>query len=183
MVSLCELSVCSPKWRTGDSYGHPVSRKNHPLFELYVCLRCICTVRPPNPQWASSASSLVFSSHPSRMVTPHQTSKVERRLKAATSSSSTDRLGPNVRLTSLHLSLVLPSSMTIMLIRFSRLGRIVYSSVQFIHDQVHGVTGSGIGAFMIIPGTGYEASSGGPFFRWVVHLACLSILYSTKMDS
>ncbi|EIM87220.1 polysaccharide lyase family 4 protein [Stereum hirsutum FP-91666 SS1] len=40
-----------------------------------------------------------------------------------------------------------------------------YSSVQFIHDQVHGATGSGIGAFMIIPGTGYEASSGGPFFR------------------
>lgn len=32
---------------------------------------------------------------------------------------------------------------------------------------MHGATGSGIGAFMIIPGTGYEASSGGPFFRWV----------------
>ena len=31
--------------------------------------------------------------------------------------------------------------------------------------QVHGVTGSNIGAFMIIPGTGYEGSSGGPFFR------------------
>ncbi|CUA69199.1 putative rhamnogalacturonate lyase A [Rhizoctonia solani] len=40
-----------------------------------------------------------------------------------------------------------------------------YSSHQFIDGQVHGVTGSGIGAYMIIPGTGYEASSGGPFFR------------------
>ncbi|KAH8104842.1 polysaccharide lyase family 4 protein [Cristinia sonorae] len=40
-----------------------------------------------------------------------------------------------------------------------------YSSVRFIEDQVHGVTGSGVGAFIIIPGTGYESSSGGPFFR------------------
>ncbi|KAI0081584.1 hypothetical protein K474DRAFT_1587374 [Panus rudis PR-1116 ss-1] len=40
-----------------------------------------------------------------------------------------------------------------------------YSSVRFIDDQVHGVTGSGVGAFIIIPGTGYETSSGGPFFR------------------
>ncbi|EKM79383.1 hypothetical protein AGABI1DRAFT_120786 [Agaricus bisporus var. burnettii JB137-S8] len=40
-----------------------------------------------------------------------------------------------------------------------------YSSVRFIEDQVHGVTGSGVGAFMIIPGVGYETSSGGPFFR------------------
>ncbi|KAL1743014.1 polysaccharide lyase family 4 protein [Schizophyllum fasciatum] len=40
-----------------------------------------------------------------------------------------------------------------------------YSSRQHIDDQVHGVTGSKIGAFMIIPGTGYEGSSGGPFFR------------------
>ncbi|CAE6493290.1 unnamed protein product [Rhizoctonia solani] len=40
-----------------------------------------------------------------------------------------------------------------------------YSSKQFIDDQVHGVTGPGIGAYMIIPGTGYESSSGGPFFR------------------
>lgn len=40
-----------------------------------------------------------------------------------------------------------------------------YSSLQFIDDQVHGVTGSGIGAYMIIPGTGYESSSGGPFMR------------------
>ncbi|CAE6438262.1 unnamed protein product, partial [Rhizoctonia solani] len=53
-----------------------------------------------------------------------------------------------------------------------------YSSKQFIDDQVHGATGSGIGlpipdpatgsgigAYMIIPGTGYESASGGPFFR------------------
>ncbi|KAJ3480857.1 hypothetical protein NLI96_g8063 [Meripilus lineatus] len=40
-----------------------------------------------------------------------------------------------------------------------------YSSVRFIEDQVHGATGSGVGAYIIIPGTGYETSSGGPFFR------------------
>lgn len=40
-----------------------------------------------------------------------------------------------------------------------------YSSRQFIDDAVKGVTGSGIGAFMIVPGTGFEGSSGGPFFR------------------
>lgn len=40
-----------------------------------------------------------------------------------------------------------------------------YSSIRFIEDQVHGVTGSGVGAYMIIPGVGYETSSGGPFFR------------------
>ncbi|KAI0032789.1 Rhamnogalacturonase B, N-terminal-domain-containing protein [Vararia minispora EC-137] len=40
-----------------------------------------------------------------------------------------------------------------------------YSSVRFIEDQVHGVTGNGVAAWMIIPGTGYETSSGGPFFR------------------
>ncbi|KAF5331304.1 hypothetical protein D9758_015809 [Tetrapyrgos nigripes] len=40
-----------------------------------------------------------------------------------------------------------------------------YSSVRFIEDQVHGATGDGVGAFMIIPGTGYEKSSGGPFHR------------------
>ncbi|KAJ7493708.1 polysaccharide lyase family 4 protein [Mycena latifolia] len=41
-----------------------------------------------------------------------------------------------------------------------------YSSRQFIDDAVHaGVTGSGIAAFMIVPGTGYEGSSGGPFMR------------------
>ncbi|KAJ7347509.1 polysaccharide lyase family 4 protein, partial [Mycena albidolilacea] len=40
-----------------------------------------------------------------------------------------------------------------------------YSGVQFINDQVHGVTGSGIGVYMIIPGVGYESSSGGPFFK------------------
>jgi rhamnogalacturonan endolyase len=42
---------------------------------------------------------------------------------------------------------------------------IVYSSVKFINDQVHSVSGSGVGVHMIIPGTGYEGSSGGPFFR------------------
>ncbi|KAJ8456916.1 hypothetical protein ONZ45_g18529 [Pleurotus djamor] len=40
-----------------------------------------------------------------------------------------------------------------------------YSSVPFIRDQVHGVTGSGVGVFMIIPSVSYESSSGGPFFR------------------
>ncbi|KAK7690327.1 hypothetical protein QCA50_006984 [Cerrena zonata] len=40
-----------------------------------------------------------------------------------------------------------------------------YSSNRFINDQVHGATGSGVGAFVIVPGTGYESSSGGPFFR------------------
>ncbi|KAG6918336.1 hypothetical protein DXG01_015195 [Tephrocybe rancida] len=40
-----------------------------------------------------------------------------------------------------------------------------FSSVPFIRDQVHGVTGSGVGAFMIIPSVSYETSSGGPFFR------------------
>jgi rhamnogalacturonan endolyase len=37
--------------------------------------------------------------------------------------------------------------------------------VRHIDDQVHGVTGAGVGAFMIIPGISYESSSGGPFFR------------------
>ncbi|KAJ6584788.1 polysaccharide lyase family 4 protein [Mycena capillaripes] len=40
-----------------------------------------------------------------------------------------------------------------------------YSSIPFIRDQVHGVTGSGVGVFMIIPSVSYESSSGGPFFR------------------
>ncbi|VDC05272.1 unnamed protein product [Peniophora sp. CBMAI 1063] len=40
-----------------------------------------------------------------------------------------------------------------------------YSSIRHIQDQVHGVTGSGVGVYMVIPGTGYERSSGGPFFR------------------
>ena len=44
---------------------------------------------------------------------------------------------------------------------------VVYSSKRFIEDQVHGVTGSGIGAYMIIPRYGYETSSGGPFFRHI----------------
>ncbi|KAG9076390.1 hypothetical protein FRC06_009527, partial [Ceratobasidium sp. 370] len=40
-----------------------------------------------------------------------------------------------------------------------------YSSVQFINDQVHGVTGSGVGAYMVMPGNAYETSSSGPFMR------------------
>ncbi|EPQ50671.1 hypothetical protein GLOTRDRAFT_82210 [Gloeophyllum trabeum ATCC 11539] len=40
-----------------------------------------------------------------------------------------------------------------------------YSSKRFIEDQVHGLTGNNIGAWMIIPRYGYESSSGGPFFR------------------
>ncbi|VDC05294.1 unnamed protein product [Peniophora sp. CBMAI 1063] len=40
-----------------------------------------------------------------------------------------------------------------------------YSSIRHIEDQVHGVTGNGIRVSMVIPGTGYERSSGGPFFR------------------
>ncbi|QRW25723.1 rhamnogalacturonate lyase [Rhizoctonia solani] len=40
-----------------------------------------------------------------------------------------------------------------------------YSSVKFIDDQVHGISGSGVGAYMVIPGNAYETSSGGPFFR------------------
>lgn len=40
-----------------------------------------------------------------------------------------------------------------------------YSSVPFINDQVHGVTGSGVGAYMVMPGNAYETSSGGPFMR------------------
>jgi hypothetical protein len=42
-----------------------------------------------------------------------------------------------------------------------------FSSTQFIDDQVHGVTGSGVGAWMVMPGTAYEHSSGGPFFRYI----------------
>ncbi|KAF9021055.1 Rhamnogalacturonase B, partial [Hymenopellis radicata] len=40
-----------------------------------------------------------------------------------------------------------------------------YSSVRFIEDQVHGVTGDGVGAYIINSWRGYETSSGGPFFR------------------
>ncbi|KAH7384987.1 Rhamnogalacturonase B, N-terminal-domain-containing protein [Cadophora sp. MPI-SDFR-AT-0126] len=40
-----------------------------------------------------------------------------------------------------------------------------YSSKRFIDDQVHCMSGSDIKACMVIPGTGYELSSGGPFFR------------------
>ncbi|CAE6348446.1 unnamed protein product [Rhizoctonia solani] len=40
-----------------------------------------------------------------------------------------------------------------------------FSSVQFIKDQVHGVTGNGVGVYMVMPGNAYETSGGGPFFR------------------
>ncbi|KII94687.1 polysaccharide lyase family 4 protein [Plicaturopsis crispa FD-325 SS-3] len=40
-----------------------------------------------------------------------------------------------------------------------------YSSVRFIEDQVHGVSGAAGSVWMVVPGTGYESSSGGPFFR------------------
>lgn len=38
-----------------------------------------------------------------------------------------------------------------------------YSSKRFIEDQVHCVTGSGVGACMVVPGYSYESSSGGPW--------------------
>ncbi|KAK1757944.1 rhamnogalacturonase B [Echria macrotheca] len=41
----------------------------------------------------------------------------------------------------------------------------MYTSDRFIDDQVHGVTGKNIGIWMIMPGTAYETSSGGPFMR------------------
>lgn len=37
-----------------------------------------------------------------------------------------------------------------------------YSSKPFIDDQVHCVSGSGVGVCMVIPDTSYESSSGGP---------------------
>lgn len=40
-----------------------------------------------------------------------------------------------------------------------------YSSQRFIDDKVHCLTGTDIKACMIMPGTAYESSSGGPFFR------------------
>jgi rhamnogalacturonan endolyase len=40
-----------------------------------------------------------------------------------------------------------------------------YSSKQFIDDRIHGVKGNGVAAWMIIPSTGYESASGGPFMR------------------
>lgn len=55
-----------------------------------------------------------------------------------------------------------------------------FSSTQFIDDQVHGVSGAGIGAWMILPGTAYERSSGGPFFRFVLHVAFSS--YRTEAE-
>ncbi|KAK6354617.1 hypothetical protein TWF696_003758 [Orbilia brochopaga] len=40
-----------------------------------------------------------------------------------------------------------------------------FSSDRFIEDNVHGVTGSGVGVWIIIPPQAYETSSGGPFMR------------------
>ena len=40
-----------------------------------------------------------------------------------------------------------------------------YTSDRFIDDIVHGVTGTNVGLWMIMPGTAYETSAGGPFFR------------------
>ncbi|KAF2837867.1 carbohydrate-binding module family 1 protein, partial [Patellaria atrata CBS 101060] len=41
----------------------------------------------------------------------------------------------------------------------------MYSSDRFIDDIVHGVTGTNVGIWMIMPGTAYETSAGGPFMR------------------
>ncbi|KAK1958799.1 rhamnogalacturonase B [Colletotrichum sublineola] len=41
----------------------------------------------------------------------------------------------------------------------------MYTSDRFIDDQVHGVTGNGVGIWMIMPGNAYEHSAGGPFMR------------------
>ncbi|TDZ14827.1 Rhamnogalacturonate lyase A [Colletotrichum orbiculare MAFF 240422] len=41
----------------------------------------------------------------------------------------------------------------------------MYTSDRFIDDQVHGVTGDKVGIWMIMPGTAYEHSAGGPFMR------------------
>ncbi|CAE7162621.1 unnamed protein product [Rhizoctonia solani] len=40
-----------------------------------------------------------------------------------------------------------------------------YSSVPFINNQVHGVVGKDIGAYMVMPENAYETTSGGPFMR------------------
>ncbi|OTB00565.1 polysaccharide lyase family 4 protein [Hypoxylon sp. CI-4A] len=41
----------------------------------------------------------------------------------------------------------------------------MYTSDRFIDDQIHGVAGSNAAVWMIMPGTAYETSSGGPFMR------------------
>ncbi|KAI2465043.1 polysaccharide lyase family 4 protein [Annulohypoxylon bovei var. microspora] len=41
----------------------------------------------------------------------------------------------------------------------------MYTSDRFIDDQVHGVSGSTAAVWMIMPGTAYETSSGGPFMH------------------
>jgi rhamnogalacturonan endolyase len=40
-----------------------------------------------------------------------------------------------------------------------------YSSQRFIDDKVHCLSGTDMKACMLMPGTAYETSSGGPFFR------------------
>ncbi|KAG9127072.1 hypothetical protein FRC07_000795 [Ceratobasidium sp. 392] len=44
-------------------------------------------------------------------------------------------------------------------------GGITIEGSDFINDQVHGVTGSGVGAYMVMPENAYETSSRGPFMR------------------
>ncbi|KAI1373982.1 polysaccharide lyase family 4 protein [Hypoxylon crocopeplum] len=41
----------------------------------------------------------------------------------------------------------------------------MYTSDRFIDDQIHGVSGSNVAVWMIMPGTAYETSAGGPFMR------------------
>ncbi|KAI2602149.1 polysaccharide lyase family 4 protein [Hypoxylon sp. NC1633] len=41
----------------------------------------------------------------------------------------------------------------------------MYTSDRFIDDQIHGVSGSNVAVWMIMPGTVYETSAGGPFMR------------------
>ncbi|KAF8999073.1 polysaccharide lyase family 4 protein [Cyathus striatus] len=54
-----------------------------------------------------------------------------------------------------------------------------YSAKQFIDDKVHGVTGSGVGVYMIIPGTGYESNSGGPFMRDINNQGSKRLLFNS----
>lgn len=84
---------------------------------------------------------------------------VEAQLKARTYSYSMDKPAPNSIPVSVLLLLPSPAAC-----RTPSLNEL-FIKVRFIEDQVHGATGSGVGAFIIVPGTGYESSSGGPFFR------------------
>lgn len=45
-----------------------------------------------------------------------------------------------------------------------------FDQVRFIEDQVHGVTGDGVGAYVIISGVGYETSLKWSFLSWLVLL-------------